>query len=49
MDYDLLFNNQGCNGGMYDVLWKFVSYNGGLCSEESYPYTSGKVYQVNVK
>lgn len=41
-DYDLLFNNQGCNGGMYDVLWKFVSFNGGLCSEESYPYTSGK-------
>lgn len=42
IDYDLLFNNQGCNGGMYDVLWKFVSYNGGLCTEESYPYTSGK-------
>jgi len=35
------YSNMGCNGGMYDTLWKFVTDNSGLCIESAYPYTSG--------
>ena len=35
------YTNMGCNGGMYDTMWKYVKANGGICSEDSYPYTSG--------
>ncbi len=35
------YSNMGCNGGMYDTLWKYVTDNNGLCSESAYPYTSG--------
>lgn len=35
------YHNMGCNGGMYDEMWKYVSDNGGLCLESSYPYSSG--------
>ena len=37
----LKYGNLGCNGGMYDGLWDFAKNNGGLCSENDYPYTSG--------
>lgn len=35
------YTNLGCNGGMYDAMWKYVTNNGGVCSESSYPYSSG--------
>ena len=35
----------GCNGGMYDGLWKFLEVSG-QCSEASYPYTSGTTQQT---
>ena len=35
------YSNMGCNGGMYDSMWEFVSDMGGLCLEQDYTYSSG--------